>query len=379
MIIRAIPLFLVLIMITGNTGIVFAEETKTITDMREKNITIPSNPQNVVIMNTGFLAQLTRAMKVSDRIKATGGLIYEWDTDVKNNEYIYLNPGFQDLPNVHGSHDPLSTETLASANPDLVIWENTEYTQDDQNKAQNDADIETIEKTLQIPLVVVKGTALYGNKDNQATYDTVTLMGEIFNRQEKAEKINAAMKKRIDEIEERTKDIPAEKRAKVLFLGLTSELPSPVWPDAYGDAKFSDNILKVKNLVTDRGTKKISAEQIIQLNPEVIILTTYSDKSCNPDIFKEDETFKELRVVDAVKNERVVSAGDMTWMGDYGLDTPIILMTEAKGAYPEKFADINVRDWSLDYLQEIYDMSRDEAATLFDDIMRMGWTKDKGF
>ncbi len=376
---HGIVLLLIFLLTAGITGTVLADDTKTITDMRGKNVTIPADPQRVAIMNAGFLAQLTRAMEVSDKVKATGGLFFDWEDNEEKNEYVYLNPDFQYLPNIYGWQTPLNAETLAFTNPDLVIWEDTEYTQGDKYKTQNDVDIDTIENTLKIPLVLVKGTGLYGNEDNQATYDTVSLMGEIFNKQDKAEEINAAMKKRVAEVEERTKEVTSDKQAKVLFIGLTDELPSPVWANAYGDAKFSDNILNVKNVVTDQSNKKISAEQIIKLNPEVIVLTSYSEKGLNPDIFKEDETFKELRTVDAVKNDRIVSVGDMTWIGDYGLDTPMILMTEAKGAYPDLFKDINGRDWSLDYLKEIYGMNDDEATILYDDIIGMSWTKEKDF
>jgi len=379
-----IAIFLVFFLVGGISGSVLADSTKTITDMRGNNITIPANPERVVIMNAGFLAQLTRALGVSDKIKATGGLLFDWEDHEENNEYVYLNPEFINLPNINGWQTPLNAETLAFTNPDLVIWEDTEYTQGDKYKAQNVMDIDTIEKTLKKPLVLVKGTGLYGNKDNQATYDTVTLMGEIFNNPEKAKEINEEMKKRIEEVQERTKDIPNDQKPKVMFLGLTDKLPSPTWPGAYGDAKFSDNILNVKNVLSlesgqNLSAQKLSAEQIIKLNPEVIVLTSYSEKGLNPDIFKEDDTFKELRNVDAVKNDRVVSVGDMTWIGDYGLDTPMILMTEAKGAYPDKFKDINVRDWSLDYLKKIYDINDDEAIKLYDDIIGMSWTKEKNF
>ncbi len=368
-----------LLLIGGICGTIALADTKTITDMRGKNVTIPANPERVAIMNAGFLAQLTRALGVSDKIKATGGLLFDWEDNEDQNEYIYLNPDFMNLPNIYGWQDPLNAETLAFTNPDLVIWEDTEYTQGAKYKEQNNKDIDTIENTLKVPLVLVKGTGLYGNKDNQATYDTITLMGEIFNTQEKAAEINAEMQKRIAEVEERTKKITPDKQAKVLFLGLTDELPSPAWENNYGDAKFSDNILNVKNVYTDTNTRKISAEHIIKLNPEVIILTSYSKKGLNPDIFKEDDTFKELRNVDAIKNDRVYSVGDMTWIGDYGLDTPMILMTEAKGAYPDLFGDINVRDWSIDYLKKIYGMNDDEATTLYDDIIGMSWTKKKNF
>lgn len=376
---RYLGVILVLLLIGAFVGSVCAAETKTITDMRDKSVTIPADPERVAIMNAGFLAQLTRALGVSDKIVATGGLLFDWADNEDQNEYVYLNPDFMNLPNINGWQTPLNAESLAFTNPDLVIWEDTEYTQGDKYKTQNDADVQTIEETLKYPLVLVKGTGLYGNEDNQATYDTVTIMGEIFGKQEKARQINEEMKKRIAEVEERTKGVSKDTQAKVLFLGLTDELPSPVWANAYGDAKFSDNILNVKNVVTDEKSKKISAEQIIKLNPEVIVLTSYSQKGLNPDIFKEDETFKELRVVDAIKNDRIVSVGDMTWIGDYGLDTPMILMTEAKGAYPELFKDVNVREWSIDYLKTIYEMSTDEATKLYDDIIGMSWTKEKGF
>ena len=106
-------------------------DTKTITDMKGKEVEIPQNPERVAILDKGFLVQTMRALGVTDRICATGGLITEAG-DPEERDSLYLFPEIMELPIIGYPTDAVDFETLAGANPDLVILRNSEYIKDSE-------------------------------------------------------------------------------------------------------------------------------------------------------------------------------------------------------------------------------------------------------
>jgi iron complex transport system substrate-binding protein len=344
--------------------------------MRGKIVTVPADPERVAIYNVGFLAQLARALDVSDKIVVTGGMKTKWETNPDDTEFLYLNPEFSNLPDM-GYRNTLNLETLAFSNADLVIWEQTEYTQMEKFRSQDEEAINTIENTFHIPVVVVKGTGIYGNKDLQPTYDTVTILGDIFNKQDRAKEINNLVKTQADEVKNKVADV--KETPKTLYIGLKNETTGIVWGENYGDGKFASKYAKVKNIIPESISKDMSAEQIISMNPDMIVLTTWDEAGYDPDVFTKNKDYSALRDVKAVKDGKVVSFGKLTWWGDFGLSMPIMMLITAKGAHPEAFEDINVRDLTLTYLKKLYNLSDDESTHLLDEVMAAKWMKDKNF
>ena len=121
----------------------------------------------------------------------------------------------------------------------------------------------------------------------------------------------------------------------------------------------------------------MSAEQIITLNPDVMILCTNSVRP-NPDILNTDPAYKMLQNVNAVKNGRVTSIGLLTWWGDFRLEFPTILLTAAKSAYPERFEDIHVGEWLNEYHQTIYGLNEEEAQKI-KEIQQLDWMDGRDF
>lgn len=344
--------------------------------MRGKEVTVPADPERVIIYNVGFLAQLSRALDVTDKIIATGGMMTDFEKNPDDTEFLYLNPRFTNLADI-GYRNTLNLETIAFPNPDLVIWEQTEYTQNDKFRSHDEEAIDTIENTFHFPVVVVKGTGLYGNSDLEATYETVTIMGEIFDKQERAKEINEIFQKEMSAVKDYVKEVSEE--PETLFIGLKNQTTGVVWGKNYGDAKFAGEYAKIKNAVLDETRKDISAEHVINLNPEMIVLTTWSEAGYDPDVFTKNPDYATMRDIRAVKNGKVVSFGKMTWWGDFGLSTPVLMHIVAKGAHPEAYNDINVRTIALSYIKKLYNLSNDEAEHLLDNVMQMRWMKDKNF
>jgi len=59
------------------------------------------------------------------------------------------------------------------------------------------------------------------------------------------------------------------------------------------------------------------------------------------------------------------------------LEYPIDLLIMAKGAYPDRFRDIAVGQWALEFYQRIYGIDERQAATLLR-AQWLEWTGDAG-
>lgn len=347
---------------------------KVITDMRGKEITIPSHLENVAILDKGFLVQSMVALGVEDKICATGGLITEIG-DPEERDSLYLFPEIMDLPIIGYPTDAVDFETLAASDPDMVILGNSEYIKDSEITA--DA-IRKIEEDLKLPLFVINGPGCYEDSNPDYYYEGIQLLGDVFDKKERAEEVVSYMKEQVSMIQERTKEIPEEEKPSVMYIGLRNDDGvGVVWGENFGDAKFAAEYANIKNVYQESARTNMSAEQIITLDPEVIILCTNSVRP-NPDILNTDPAYKNLQNVSAIQNGRVTSIGLLTWWGDFRLEFPTILLTAAKSAYPENFKDIQVGEWLNEYHQTLYGLSEEEAQKI-KEIQQLDWMDEKQF
>lgn len=347
--------------------------TKEITDMRGKKITIPKDPKRVVIIDKGFVLQNMVAMKVEDKIVATGGIIDSKEKKEKRDS-ITLFPKVYDLPLVGYPIKAVDFEAIASVKPDLVILRNSEYIKDSEITKKA---IDTIENQLKIPLVVVNGPGCYDKVELKTHYEGIKLLGEVFNKSERAEEIIKLMKEQVEFVEKRTSDIKEEDKPKVMYIGLLKgNEVGVVWGKDMGDAKFGREHAGIKNVYDEHKRTKMSAEQLISLNPDVIILCT-NTVTPNPDIFKKEE-YKNLANIKAIKNNRISSLGLLTWWGDFRLEFPTILTISAKTAYPEKFKDVKVSEIVDQYHKKLYGLS-DEKIKELREVQLLSWMEERGF
>lgn len=370
----ALLVCLCLLTTMASVSVLAETETKTVTDMRGVAVEIPADPQRVAIIDKGFLVQTMTALGVNDRIIASGDLIQTAES-VNDRDSLFLCPQLLELPQIGYPTAAVDYETLVSANPDLVILRNSEYIKDSEITAEA---IQKIEQDLKIPLVVVNGPGCYDEVKVETQYEGIRLMGEVFGCEERAEEVIALMQAPLTMIQERTADVAEEDKPTVMYLGglKNDELSGTVWGGNYGDAKFGAEIVNILNVdPVDEAIRQVSAEQIITMNPDVIILCTLCP---SPSVFLNSEVYAPLRNVSAVKNSRVISRGMLTWWGDFRLEVPTIMLMSAKGVYPELFEDINVGQWLNEYHMNLYNLSEEDAQQL-KVIQQLDWMDDEEF
>lgn len=367
-------LFIISIAILG-TGFACADETKDVTDMRGKQVTIPAEPQRVVILDKGLIAQSMKALGVEDKIVGSGGILGTSVQSPTDFDAVYLIPSLLDLGDAgYPFGGEVNFEKIAFSDPDLVIMLQSEYTRDRSEEQTNDA-INRIE-SMGIPLVVVNSPGYYQPVSLTATSDAITLLGEIFNKQDRAAEIVSYLADQEQMISDRTASIPDNNKPKTLYIGLKNESTGAVWGGEYGDAKFSSSIAHIKNAFPKDERVTMSAEQIITLNPDVIILAT-NNVEASPDVLY-TEPYSTMREITAIKNKQVGALGRLSWWGDFRLDTPTILLISAKTVYPEQFSDVNVYEWLMNHYKELYGLTGEDADELAK-VQKLEWMKEKDF
>lgn len=172
-----------------------------------------------------------------------------------------------------------------------------------------------------IPLVLLNLESLEEN------YYSISLLGEIFNRQHRAQELIEYMKKIEKEITEKVRKIPKPKRVKALML---SQKPTMIlggyWKDQ--DIILMAGGINVANSVKDFVTE-VSLEKIISWNPDAI--TIVGTAPYEPSWILNNHQWKDIS---AVKKSRVYKYPYQLT----GLFTPrvvLLLAWHASKFYPE--------------------------------------------
>ena len=375
------------------------EVYKTVTDMRGKEVRIPKDPESVVTVSDGLVESTLIIFGVEDRLVGLGsscvGMDYTYNyTTYSGENFTYtgganpallLYPKIGELPLAMRSGVGMNYETLASLNPDVVIMRLGScsiqcYYETEENVKKT---IERIE-SLGIPLVVLRAPLCHDNPDISTMYIEIELLGEVFNRQEKARELVDYLNKEVQFIKERTRDIKDEEKTKVLFFGL-----SKVARDKGGagsvkgvdqtESVLLEDIVNAKNAYRGIGGHQniISAEQVLTLNPDVILLPT-SYGYHPPRELSEGEPFRNLQELRAIKEKRVYSLPWSPCNCARRLECIIDLRIIAKAAYPDRFSDVIVSDWVLDYYKNVYGVD-DETAKKLRSAQWLDWMVEEGF
>ena len=359
---------------------VVADDYKTVTDMRGVQVSIPEDPQRIIAISRGIIDTTMYAFGVQDKL--VGGSIYNKDNGYGNYTYdnethricpfisFLLNPEYRNLTNVGAFGGPLgvapNVEVVASLNPGLVIMR--DQGADDENTAKF---LDAAER-LEIPVVVLKYADCYDDISVGTIYEEIRLLGEVFGKQEKANEIVDIMKEQVDLIRERTKDIADEDKPRVLYFGAPSYAKDRGGAGyAFGtdtiESAFLEDIINAKNAYDGDNTELISAERLLSIDPDVIILPTYSGYH-PPSVMYNEDQFGKVQELKALKDRRVYSL-TATPIMDERLEFPINLMIAAKAIYPDRFEDIDLEEWIGNYFKELYGVDDEKPNELKDALL----------
>ncbi|OPY54584.1 MAG: corrinoid ABC transporter substrate-binding protein [Methanosaeta sp. PtaU1.Bin112] len=362
-----------------------SDEYRTITDMRGKEVQIPTHIEKVVTIDDGLIEGVMTVLGEADKIVGLGSSSLKKSseytfTNVSSGNYTYnngmnpvryLNPRFADLPLVQDSSTGINYETLASLEPDIVIVRRgscaASWGTNEEGLSKN---INSIEK-LGIPTIVVNAPPCYDEPDLSRISEEIRVIGQVFDKEERADELVAYLDDCVDFIKDRTADVQENEKPRVLALGLSPQSRSAGGAGnvrgaiiAYYIEKIANaaNAYTVTRYTSDTGV--VSAEHVLALDPDIIILPTSSgyhppSELCSAPYY---ENLRELR---AVKNRTVYALAWTPSNCDASrLEYPIDLMIIAKACYPSRFNDIKINEWVLDFYSGLYGVDKETAKEL---------------
>lgn len=292
------------------------------------------------------------------------------------NPVTYLYPQVRDNPLVGKSGAAINYEMLSGLDPDLVILRVGSCTLQSMEDEGVQKTISTIE-ALGIPIIVLKGPPCFDEPDLSTISDEIRIIGKVFDKEDKAQELADYLESQTQVILERTKDIPESEQPTVLIFGAS---PTSRQSGGVGSVKgtdtiesyFIENIVHAKNAFHEAGSPTISAEQLLALNPDAIVLGTANGYHPPEELYSAPY-YQNVAELSAVKNHRVYSFPWEPCNCAKRLEYPIDVMVIAKTAYPDRFEDIDLGEWLLLFYKKVYGVDDDTARALRS-AQWMDWT-----
>ncbi|MCS7096953.1 MAG: ABC transporter substrate-binding protein [Candidatus Methanomethylicia archaeon] len=316
----------------------------TIIDSLNRTVTFKNLPMKIVVASdTGgvTIVEILYMFRTSvDKVIAMDS----WG--IRNNPLInMLDPN---LKNKILFEKTPTVEEIIKLQPDLVITRS--YMAASIGKQLESVGVKLIYLDLETP---------------EAFFKSVRILGKVLGEENRAEELVSYMNGIITGISSRISGIP--NKPKVLFLWYTVKayrIPA---------SGFLQNLLielaggiSLSREVSGIGFPRVSPEQIVVWNPDIIFVTTYSDNPSQTYAVNAILNDYKLSMVKAVKENRVypVPGIVITWDAP-GTRWPLCIAYMASMMYPNIFGDINVvKSFAVSYYMKIYEISREIAEAL---------------
>lgn len=264
----------------------------TVTDSSGRTVEIPEKLDRLV--PAGNPSQMVIYSMAPEKLVGWSGLPSE-------DELAYMEDGFGDLPEFgtfYGKKANMNLEEIIKAEPDLIIdiGEVKDGIAEDMDGIQEQTGIATIFLEAEMDSL----PAMY------------KVLGELLGKESESNAKAEYIKETIEDAREKSESIAEEEKVRVYYgtgeNGLGTNAEGTIHADVL-------DIIGAKNVFENDGEKRssweeVSMEQVIEWNPEAIILTDGS-------IYDEILTDPLWESIDAVKENKVYEtpAGPYNWMG----------------------------------------------------------------
>ncbi|WP_456419484.1 ABC transporter substrate-binding protein [Methanocaldococcus infernus] len=318
------------------------ENYKVVKDMWGRDVKIKNNVERVALIDfTGTYIKVLKIWDMDDRVVAV-------DHSQKKNEFLrVICPRIENIVDV-GSSKEINYETLASTKPDVVIIRAFVT-----NKEREDRYKDMIQKLdeMNIPVVILLHPTSFDKPDVKTMWEEIRILGQIFNKEKEADDLINYLNNYVKLISDRTKDIPEDKRPRVLLFATPDYMLGPGTIQSY----FLEEIVHGKNVLKEGRWLKTSPEQVLKLNPDALIILGHAGYVSPEEVYEGKDTgfnWKLVQDINAIKNRKVGSLGITEWRAT--IEFPIGLLREAKTLYPERFTDIDPDKEEIKLYKELY-------------------------
>jgi len=323
--------------------------TVTVTDHAGRTVTVPTDPQRVVILDilplpsvlTVFLGspETILAMQPASMNAAKNGILAE------------LFPDVTDVRTDIMSGDDVNVEALLALDPQIVYY-----------NAGNTALCEKLENA---GLTAVAFSPTKWKYDCIVTYDKwIELLNQIYPSVGITTEVSDFSTQMYDLIQSRTSSIDESDRKNVLFLFQYDENTMITsgssffgqwWCDASGARNAAESV------AADNSNAAITMEQVYEWDPDVIVITNFTQTQPE-DLYGNAVGDDDWSTVSAVKNGQVYKMP----LGTYrtytpGVDTPMTLEWMATILYPELFPEFDLAGDVRAYYRDLYGVELTDA------------------
>jgi iron complex transport system substrate-binding protein len=323
--------------------------TKTIVDCLDREVVIPENPQRVACLYAST-AHLMAMLGVTDKII---GIPNGIKRDVLMS-YIIPDVDTLSVPFQDGA---INIEELLATKTDLALIR--------QSTAENKGEVEKLDKAG-IPWVVVDYSSLESLKK------AVTVMGAVFNKQERAAGYDAEIQGILDLVAQRVSAVPETSRIRV-YHAVNEAARTDLNGDICTQITDAAGVINVSaqggNLISDSEKTMTTLEQIYVWNPDAIIANDINAT-------KYIQTDSKWSGLGAVINERVTTlpVGVTRWCHPGSIEPHLAALFIAKHFYPDQFNDVDLTAVVRDGYQKWFGLELSDeniAAILSGEGMRL--------
>jgi iron complex transport system substrate-binding protein len=364
--------------------------------MRGQEVTFPADLKKIATIDDGFVEGIMTHLGVIDRVTAIASWSmkrdYSYNFETAGGEkYSYrgwntmkfLHPWLDDLPCFNSPQgDILDFETLARSEPDLIIMRVGDCAVGADDEGKIDQTIETV-NSLGIPLIVIYAPGFYKRAELSTLRDEMGVVGDIFGRKEKALALADYLAGTEKMIRDRTAGIEENRKSRLLYVALNPALRNEgLVGGAFGvntpESYIIESVAGARNAFDGQGYGvPLSAEQIFALDPDVIVLPTWNGYHPPRELY-EAAYFSNLAELRAIRDLRVYAMPWTPMNCARRVEYPIDMLIIAKAAYPDRFADINVYEFALEFYRTVYGVD-DEKARGLRTTQMLDWMKDYDF
>ena len=254
-----------------------------------KEIIVTKSPEKAVTL-AQFMTETLLALGLEDKMTGTALLNEEILPEYKK--------AYEKIPELEmGEGHSISKESFVATEADFVSgWEQS-------ITEEATGSLEELEERGVVPFV---SSGLAPDATIESVYNDFILLGKIFEVSERAEKVVAKMKDEVKNIADKTKDIKDRPRVLIYDSGEGEAF--------VGGSGLPNNLIELaggENIYKDLGHDyaTVSFEDIVQKNPEIIVVTEYYSGITGDEKIKFLKNNPALKDVDAVKNNRIYKIG----------------------------------------------------------------------
>lgn len=310
--------------------------TRTVKDCMGRTVDIPDKPERVACLYASA-AHMMAMLDVGDKIiGAPGG--------VKSDVLMQMKyPKITEVATPH-QEGSINVEELLRIDADLALI--------GYSLAESSGETEKLDK-MGIPYVVID----YTNIDQLRS--SIQVAGDVFNKREQADQYISFFDKTLNLVADRLKGVDKSKAPRVYHSVNEATRTDPkgtICSEIMEKAGVSD-ISVSKGAAATGKNAYVTLEEIYKWNPEAIIANEYAVT----DYILSDSKWESLA---AVKDKKVYTlpVGATRWCHPGSMEAHMGVLTIAKQFYPEKFKDIDMKEFTAEYYEKYFDLKLDDKV-----------------